>query len=159
MLLWRRRMNLSGYWSALVYGWFPRTPRGNTILTKVSELIDTITHSWDDQLVIQTLSSGSGGHYEHPHLWTAWGLRSMAIWNQRFVLCLFSIQTACWAPLTPNYAPNCPGIEGARYHMENVAGSLESAVPKKGSSFYVALWPQLLSTSHEWWKDWGLAWN
>jgi hypothetical protein len=41
--------------------WLPRectrmpiTPRGNSLLTKVSELIDPVTGRWDDQLVLQT---------------------------------------------------------------------------------------------------------
>ena len=35
---------------------FPRSPHCNTILTKVSKLIDPYTHSWDEQLVRQTFN-------------------------------------------------------------------------------------------------------
>ena len=36
----------------------PATPRGSSLLTKVSELIDPLTGSWDEQLVNDTFWEG-----------------------------------------------------------------------------------------------------
>jgi hypothetical protein len=37
------------------------TPRGHNILSKVSDLIDPITGSWGNELLVQTFWGGGGG--------------------------------------------------------------------------------------------------
>jgi hypothetical protein len=45
----------------------PRTPRGGTVLSKVSELIDPYTGTWDIELVKDLfLGRGCVEHFSHP---------------------------------------------------------------------------------------------
>ena len=68
---------------------FPRAPQGATLLTRVDELIDPLTHTWDEQLVEQSFNAADAEVvlkipiFEHHEDFVAWKFDSKGLFYVR----------------------------------------------------------------------------